>query len=431
MQSLNRYAINTTWLLIEKSTRIVSGLLVGILVARYLGPEQFGMLGYALNIVSVFAILNTLGMESVLVKELIERKNNTANIISTAFILRLIGAVVAILTIAIYTSLRDTNEQVLIVLLVSSFMIFHSFTVIDLFFNAQVKGKYNAISQVITLSISAVIKLLMIKFGFPLPYFAGMLLFESVLAAFIQYRFFSKENIIIHYSLFSFQEALALIKKSLPFILAGFIYYTFLKMDLVLLKRFSGLYEVGIYNAALRISESSLFIVVAITAGVFPALVVNKDASFFKARFTQLVSLLIWISILIIVFGFFTSDMLIELLFKSTFMDASSVFRIHIFSILPVFLITLWSYWITSEGKQKLMIPLYSFTLIIGITLQFKLIPQFAAIGAAWGYVIAQYINLILAFTLYKPKFIWRVALYALNPQNAFAALLYVIGKKH
>jgi len=43
-----KYFANTSWLLGERILRIPVSLLVGIYVARYLGPERFGLLSYAL-----------------------------------------------------------------------------------------------------------------------------------------------------------------------------------------------------------------------------------------------------------------------------------------------------------------------------------------------------------------------------------------------
>ena len=46
-----KYFANTSWLLGERILRIPVPLLVGIYVARYLGPGRFGLLSYALSFV--------------------------------------------------------------------------------------------------------------------------------------------------------------------------------------------------------------------------------------------------------------------------------------------------------------------------------------------------------------------------------------------
>jgi len=42
-----KYFSNTSWLLAERILRMTVALLVGVYVARYLGPERFGLLSYA------------------------------------------------------------------------------------------------------------------------------------------------------------------------------------------------------------------------------------------------------------------------------------------------------------------------------------------------------------------------------------------------
>ena len=48
LPGFRKYFVNTSWLLGERILRMAVSLLVGIYVARYLGPERFGLLSYAL-----------------------------------------------------------------------------------------------------------------------------------------------------------------------------------------------------------------------------------------------------------------------------------------------------------------------------------------------------------------------------------------------
>ena len=42
-QGFMKYFKNTSWLFFEKILRMFVGLFIGIWVARYLGPERFGL----------------------------------------------------------------------------------------------------------------------------------------------------------------------------------------------------------------------------------------------------------------------------------------------------------------------------------------------------------------------------------------------------
>lgn len=75
-----RYFANTSWMMGEKVIRMVVALFVGVYVARYLGPERFGLLSYAMSFVGLFTALATLGLDGIMVRELVKtqkRRNKT------------------------------------------------------------------------------------------------------------------------------------------------------------------------------------------------------------------------------------------------------------------------------------------------------------------------------------------------------------------
>jgi Na+-driven multidrug efflux pump len=85
-----RYFANTSWLFGEKILRMIVGLFVGIWVARYLGPEQFGLLSYAQSFVGLFIAIATLGLDGIVVRELVKDSSRRDELIGTAFWLKLI-----------------------------------------------------------------------------------------------------------------------------------------------------------------------------------------------------------------------------------------------------------------------------------------------------------------------------------------------------
>lgn len=70
-QGFRRYAANTSWMMAEQMLRIIAGLLVGIWVARYLGPQQFGLFSYVLAFTAIFGGIAKLGLDGIMVRELV------------------------------------------------------------------------------------------------------------------------------------------------------------------------------------------------------------------------------------------------------------------------------------------------------------------------------------------------------------------------
>jgi PST family polysaccharide transporter len=62
---------NLGWLLGDKLFRLGGGLLVGVLVAKYLGPEDFGIFNFVFSFVWIFSHFVTLGLDEIVTKELI------------------------------------------------------------------------------------------------------------------------------------------------------------------------------------------------------------------------------------------------------------------------------------------------------------------------------------------------------------------------
>ena len=93
-KGFRKYFTNTSWLLGERILRMAISLFVGIYVARYLGPERFGLLSYALSFVSLFSALASLGLDDILVRELVNQPEKRQNLLGTVFWLKVCGTVV-------------------------------------------------------------------------------------------------------------------------------------------------------------------------------------------------------------------------------------------------------------------------------------------------------------------------------------------------
>ncbi|MEI6508463.1 MAG: flippase [Bacteroidota bacterium] len=427
----NDYVSNTLWIILEKMSRIISGILVGVLVARYLGPAQFGMISYALNVVAIFTIVSTLGLDSLVVRELLTRSDNKNSILGTTFLLRLMGAMIVVVAATYYSSMRDNSQQTYIVFLVSLSIILQSFTVVDFYFQSKVLGKLTAMNQVITLLISSVVKITFIFSKAPLEYFASMVLFEAILTAINQFLFFKRQGENVFAWKFSMTEAKELLSHSWPIIISGLMMMLYQKMDQILIKRFLDLTMVGNYSAAIRMSEASYFIPVAICAAVFPGIVNARDnKEFQQKRLTQLYSLLIWSAIIISIGGTIFGDWVIRVMYKQGYEFAPAVFKIHIWSTIPIFFSTAWGIWMIAENKQKVVIYLQLISLIVCFMLHINLIPRFGVTGAAWSVLITYYIGLAAVLLIYKPKLNITLFLSAINPIHLIAIYKYYKNDK-
>ena len=154
-----KYFKNTSWLFAEKILRMVVGLLVGVWVARYLGPEKFGLLSFAHSFVGLFTIFATLGLDEVVVRELVKDESRRDSLVGTTFWLKLFGAflVLLVLAFAINFTSNDVDTHIL-VFIIASATIFQSFNIVDFYFQSKILGKFVAYANFISLFISTIVK---------------------------------------------------------------------------------------------------------------------------------------------------------------------------------------------------------------------------------------------------------------------------------
>ena len=100
---------NVFWALSGKIINMGGALLVAILVARYLGPEQYGLMNYVISYVAIFNILSEFGMSNIEIRELAAHPQNKEKILGTCFILRLISASITYLVIVITLIIFHTD----------------------------------------------------------------------------------------------------------------------------------------------------------------------------------------------------------------------------------------------------------------------------------------------------------------------------------
>ena len=60
---------NLFWAVVGKIVNLFGGLLVGIIVARYLGPEQYGLMSYVISYVFLFQTFALFGLDSIEIRE--------------------------------------------------------------------------------------------------------------------------------------------------------------------------------------------------------------------------------------------------------------------------------------------------------------------------------------------------------------------------
>ena len=393
-QGFMRYFKNTSWLFAEKILRMVVGLFVGIWAARYLGPEQFGLFSYAQAFVGLFAAIAGLGLDGIIVRELVKNPSKQAVLLGTAFYLKLIGALLVLLALAgtVTLSHQDSLTTWLIFIIASS-TVFQSFNVVDFFFQAKVLSKYVVYANIISLLISSFVNIGLILTSASLIAFAWVVLFDSVILMLgFVYYFQRHAKLNIKRLNFSKATAINLLKDSWPLILSGLVISIYMKVDQIMIKEMLDAEAVGQYVAAVRLSEAWYFIPMVIASSLFPAIINAKKVSeeFYYAQLQKLYDLMVWIAIAIALPMTFLSDWVIDLLYGVQYDQSGAILMIHIWVAVFVFLGVASSRWFIVENLQKYSLYRTLAGALINVMLNYILIPIYGIYGAAYATLASQ-----------------------------------------
>ena len=385
--------------------KIVYALFIGVWVTRYLGPDDYGILGYARSFVGIFMAFSTLGINSILVRELVKNPERKNTLMGTTFLLQTMGSVLlmSFLILGIYLSKNDgLVNKVVIILGMATF--FQSFNIVDQYFQSIVKSRMVVIANVMSLVVSGGLKIAMILTGAPLMAFVWIILLESVVLALSLILFYTRSSDSLFKWKFSTQTAKELLKDSWPLILSGIVVSIYMKIDQVMIKELMDNNSVGQYAAAVRLSEAWYFIPVAICSSLFPAIVNAKKVSeeLYYHRIQRLYDLMVWISVAIALPMTFLSDWIVNILYGAKFNLSGTVLSIHIWAGVFVFLGVSRGGWIINENYQRYTAMYLAVGMVVNVILNLIMIPRLGIFGAAYATLISQSVSVLFAPLIFK-----------------------------
>jgi PST family polysaccharide transporter len=389
-----RIVSNTAWLFADKVIRLGVGVVVSVWVARYLGPERFGLFNYAIAFVSLFTIASTLGCENILIRELVRRPDQRRELLGTVFTLRLSASVVTA-SLSVATIFFIPAEEPLarwLVAILAGGVIFSSADVIDQWFQSQIQSKYAVFARNTAFLLTAGFRILLIQVHAPLIAFAWANFLEAALAAAGLATIYVRRGHSMRAWRFRWPEGVFLLRESWPLILANLAIITYLRIDQIMLKEMLSESAVGIYSAAQRLSEVWYFIAMAINASVFPAIVAllatSRDACY--RRLFDLFSLMSALAVTIAIPLTFLSGPLIHLVYGRQYAGAGPVLAVHIWAALFVFWGVVGDSWFLAEGLVRFLLLKTVAGAVIKVGLNLLLLRRFGPVGAASATVFTQ-----------------------------------------
>jgi O-antigen/teichoic acid export membrane protein len=379
----------------EQLLRMIAGLFVGIWVARYLGPEQFGLFSYVLAFTALFGGIAKLGLDVIIVHDIVNEPHMRDVCLGTAFWLKVAGAVVvmAIIALAVTFTSNDATTN-LYIFIIAGGLLFQSFEVIEFYFQSQVLAKFVSFSKVIQLALSSLLKIYLVLTESQLIWFVLLSLFDTVTLAISLFISYQNQKNTNFYKYFDLTKAKSLLKVSWPLILSSIVIMFHMRIDQIMIKEMLGEYEVGIYSAAVKLSEVWYFIPLMISSSLFPSLINAKKLSvnLYYSRLQWLYSFMVWLAIGIALPMTFISDKLVNLLYGAAYSEAGSVLKVHIWAGVFVFLSSAFGRYLIIENLAKINFYRVFYGSAINVFLNLILIPKIGVVGSAYATLMSLFV---------------------------------------
>lgn len=382
--------------MVDRVIRMGMGLFVGVWVARYLGPDRFGSLNFALAFVALIGTMTSLGLEGIIVRELIDSPKDAHEILGTSLAIRGLGAFIGVVvSIAVLKLIQPGDpEALLLVGILSLTLVFQAFDTIDSFFQSQVRSKITVWAKNGAFLTFAAVRVFLIFAKAPLWAFAAATSGEIALGAaglMLGYRLSGGRMVGWQTSK---RRAVHLLQQSWPIIFSGMAVMVYMRLDMVMLKIMQGDAAVGLYSAATKISEVWYFIPMAIVSSVSPAIMkVKDDEVLFNLRVRKLFSFMTQSALIIGSIVALASHAIIHLLYSNSYSGAAPVLAVHVWASVFVFLGVAQSPWDYSMHLTKLSLYRTVTGAVINIAMNLVLIPRYSAMGAAIATVVSYAIS--------------------------------------
>lgn len=391
-EGFKRYFSNTGWMFFGQMFSLLVSFFIGAWLARYLGPENYGILSYAVAFVGIFGFIASLGVDGILNRELVKFPEKRDELLGTAFRLKLIGGSIALALCIAGAFISKTTPLIrLLIILFSLNFILQALNVISIYFQAGVKSKNNVKALLFATIISSILKVAVILLDKGVIWIMIVYALDFLWQGIGFLKAYNRFGLKLKAWKFNRELSRKILKDSWPLMFASAASFIYLRIDQVMIGALLGNYEVGLYAAAVKLVEIWYFIPGIICTSLFPAIINAKKTSLemYRRRLKNLYILMTIIPILIAVPITLLAKPIIYILFGSGYLESIGILRVYIWSSVGLFLGWVVYQFLMSENSVKIIFWLNLLAMIVNIILNLIFIPAFGLLGAAWATLIS------------------------------------------
>lgn len=398
---------NTGWILCERVLHMGLTLVTTSLTLRYLGAAAAGRIDYGASFVTVFTILSKLGLDSILVNEILQGHQPAGRLVGTTIGLRLLSAILSVGMIALAVAvLRPGDRDIwLIAVIQSATLLPVALDSIDYYFQSRLQSRYTALAKLIAFLLVCGFRLLLIWLRADVYWFALAAVIDATFVGACLWLFYRRRGERLRFSL---DTARHLLPRSAPFILSALLVTLYTQMDSIMLGSLAaGEPEraIGLYNAAAKVCNMWVFVPLALIDSARPLVMEKKgvDEGAYITRYRRLYAAVIWLGLAAAVGISLLSRFIIGVIAGDDFAGAVPVLQVLIWARLFAVMGTTRGIWMVCEGQSRLVVIFAAVGAVMNFALNFALIPALGAMGAAVATLATEFGVSVILPLCFKP----------------------------
>lgn len=403
MKKNNIVVKNTIWIFSQNVICSLCSFFLVYFSARRLGKENWGIYNYASSVLSIASTACLFGMNSVLVEIFSRDKEHQNEVLGTALAIRRILAIVAMICVfaVLYFSL-GTDGTTVISLCFSVSLLFQGYLIYNEWFIVNSCSGFYSISVISASIISVLWKLFFLFKMNSLQFFCAGVLVENLLILIVSNYFIKKKLGKAHP--FSKKRFYEIIKKSKYFAISDLAIIIYVEIDKIIIKQLMSNGDVGIYSAAVSISNLWQFVPMALYYSARPSILEKWDLNKQEAQneLRQLCYQLLAICFGFIIFVFIFKKWIVLFLYGEQYLDCINALMILSFAMTFSIFGTLGTVWILGENLGKYSTYRTVLGLFLNIFFDIVFVHKWGMIGASFGTFISYFISGVISLAFWK-----------------------------
>ena len=367
----------------EIFARIIS-LITFAYLARVLTPNGFGVIGFAAAFVSYFVLIVNFGLDDYGAREIAKNEESSSRYVNAIVSFKLITVIPLFILLTACAFLFASDSTIRIAIILAGINLFSSSISVDWFYQGIQKMGYIAVRQAAASTLNFVLIIIFVSNPSDVLLAVGISSFSFLVNALLLFGVYNKTV-----NRFRFEKSKQVLKQilieSMPIAVSSFMIAVYYNLDMVMLGYMKGEYEVGIYNAAVKIFLLGNISYILVLKTFYPSLskIGLSGSGEFKTNYRNYFYSMLSFGIITSLIIFFFAPLIITIIYGSAYSGSVDVLKIFGMNSIVVCINMIFGNPLVAWGRQK------SYSIIVGsgavsnIILNFLLIPTYSYYGAS------------------------------------------------